>query len=400
MRILIATNAPTLKENGKFSSYAPYVKEMDIWFSNVKEVGILSPVKYPESIFTKEFCFQSVKLFKLPFFKFTTFFDSVLFVIVAPFILFQFIRSFIWADHIHLRCPGNIGLLACLVQVFFPWKPKTAKYAGNWDPSATQPWAYKMQKKILSNTFLTRNMDVLVYGKWPEQSKNIKPFFTASFKEQEKERIIKNDNPPYKFIFVGSLVEGKRPNIAMQIVIELNRRNIPAELHVFGNGNLMPHLKKIANDKDYLHINGNQPLEVVKKVYKEAHFVILASKSEGWPKALAEGMFFGCIPIATPVSCVPWMLNYGNRGIISPPLEGTGPEVRTNEGKWLEETTNKIVQLIKNPEEMRRMSLAAQDWSQHYTLEKFEEAIKNILGAEKVNRKKRVFPKGRGGSKE
>ena len=112
MRILIATNAPTLRENGKYSAYAPYVKEMDLWFRNAQEVGILSPVKYPESIFTKEFKLQKIKLFNLPFLRFTTVLETISFLILSPWIFFQFIRSFIWADHIHLRCPGNIGLIA------------------------------------------------------------------------------------------------------------------------------------------------------------------------------------------------------------------------------------------------------------------------------------------------
>src|SRR5690606_34200508 len=53
----------------------------------------------------------------------------------------------------------------------------------------------------------------------------------------------------------------------------------------------------------------------------DSHFLILASKSEGWPKAVAEAMFFGCILIVTPVSCVPWMLNYGSRGILIPEVK-------------------------------------------------------------------------------
>src|SRR5690606_8493945 len=53
---------------------------------------------------------------------------------------------------------------------------------------------------------------------------------------------------------------------------------------------------------------GNRTLEELKLAYQKAHFVILPSKSEGWPKAVAEGMFFGCIPVVTAVSCVPWML--------------------------------------------------------------------------------------------
>jgi len=90
------------------------------------------------------------------------------------------------ADHIHLRCPGNIGLLGCVVQILFPFKLKTAKYAGNWDPKAKQPWSYRFQKWLLSNSFLTRNMKVLVYGEWEGSSKNIHPFFTATYWESEK----------------------------------------------------------------------------------------------------------------------------------------------------------------------------------------------------------------------
>ena len=70
-----------------------------------------------------------------------------------------------------------MGLIGAIVNILFPNKQKTAKYAGNWDPKSKQPWSYRLQKWILSNTFLTKNMQVLVYGEWPNQTKNIKPFF-------------------------------------------------------------------------------------------------------------------------------------------------------------------------------------------------------------------------------
>lgn len=76
-------------------------------------------------------------------------------------------------------------MLGCLVQIFFPKKIKTAKYAGNWDPEAKQPLSYRIQRWVLSNTFLTRNIQVLVYGEWKQQTKNIKPFFTATYSKSE-----------------------------------------------------------------------------------------------------------------------------------------------------------------------------------------------------------------------
>ncbi len=77
------------------------------------------------------------------------------------------------ANHLHIRCPGNIGLLTCVAQIFFPKKPKTVKYAGNWDPYAVQAFSYRLQKKILNSTFLSKNVKVLVYGKWTGMSKNL-----------------------------------------------------------------------------------------------------------------------------------------------------------------------------------------------------------------------------------
>jgi len=136
---------------------------------------------------------------------------------------------------------------------------------------------------------------------------------------------------------------------------------------------------------------GNCKLEELKEVYKASHFLILASQSEGWPKAVAEAMFFGCIPVATAVSCVPWMLGDGSRGILLPVVDRGEWRVESgNKGKrkeesvpksreWIDESVDKIIELIEDPGEMKRKSMAAQEWSQEYTLERFEDAVKEVL---------------------
>ena len=48
--------------------------------------------------------------------------------------------------------------------------------------------------RILSNTFLTKNMQVLVYGEWEGSSKNVKSFFTATYSELE----VQNSNSKFK----------------------------------------------------------------------------------------------------------------------------------------------------------------------------------------------------------
>jgi hypothetical protein len=57
-------------------------------------------------------------------------------------------------DHIHLRCPGNMGLIGCFIQMLFPSKTKTAKYAeiGILVPNNLGPISYS-QSWLLSNRF-------------------------------------------------------------------------------------------------------------------------------------------------------------------------------------------------------------------------------------------------------
>ena len=384
MKFLVVSSAPTFFKSKIYSAYAPYVNEMDIWFSKVEEIAILSPGIYPNTVFTKAFENQNLKFYKIPFLNFKSVVISIKSLLLLPFVIRKMILAFLWADHIHLRCPGNLSLIGCIVQVFFPNKKKTVKYAGNWDLQSKQPWSYRLQKWIVSNSFLSKNIKVLVYGEWKDESKNILPFFTASFSELELEVSKAVFNKVFKFIFVGTLSEGKRPLFAIQLVESLLKKNTPVNLEIFGAGPMEDDLIEYITRKNlhrFVKLMGNRSLQELKKVYQSANFLILASKSEGWPKAIAEAMYFGCIPIATSVSCIPWMLNHGKRGILiaESPQDFVKTDKYDGREKMLEDCLNNITQLMENPKEMQQKSLAAQNWSRQYTLEKFELAICNLI---------------------
>jgi glycosyltransferase involved in cell wall biosynthesis len=283
--------------------------------------------------------------------------------------LFILFKSMFWADHIHLRCPGNIGLLGCFVQILFPNTPKTAKYAGNWDPKSKQPWTYRLQKLILSNTFLTRNMQVLVYGAWKGSSRNIKPFFTATYSEYEKEALIpKVLESKIDFVFVGTLVKGKKPLYAIQLIEKLHQKGYAVRLRMYGEGVEREVLEEYVAKhqlESIITLEGNQSKTTVQKAYQDSHFVVLPSDSEGWPKVIAEGMFWGCVPIATSVSCVPFMLDYGSRGVL---LEMN-----------LEHDSLLLEAVLKNQADFDSKRNKAADWSRSYTLEVFEQAVEGLI---------------------
>ena len=367
MKFLVVTNAPTLKLDNSYQAYAPYVREMDIWSDYVDDFKIISPTTYSQKLLKSSFKKQPI-VTSIPSLNFSTLFAALRSIFYLPRIGFRLFRAMLWADHIHLRCPGNIGLLGCFVQICFPKKIKTAKYAGNWDPNAKQPLSYKFQKWILSNTVLTRNMAVLAYGDWPNQTKNIKPFFTASFKNEDRVTILERDySKTLQFVFIGSLVSGKRPLLAVKIVETLKNKGYTVNLDLYGDGVLKEELEQyilIKNLSESIRLHGNKTSETIVKTLKQAHFLILASKSEGWPKAVAEAMFFGTIPIATAVSCVPDMLGNGSRGIL---IEADVSKAVSN-----------IIDALNN-EDLNKMAKLASNWSQTFTLDYFESEIKKLL---------------------
>ncbi|WP_240642431.1 glycosyltransferase family 4 protein [Nonlabens xiamenensis] len=374
MKLLVITDAHLVIQNGQKVAYAPYVKEMDLWMNHVSHITFLCPDKISTPLLAQAFKRQDFKQIGLRRLEFHRFSSVVLSLLSLPFQTFQLCNAMRKADHIHLRCPGNLALLASMIQIFFPRKQKTVKYAGNWDPQSTQPFAYKWQKAILSNPRLSKNIQILVYGAWPDQSKNVLPFFTASYHRTQIQSPYERlwDGPIYA-VFVGTLSPNKRPLELLEIAAELIKKGIDFHLHFYGNGKLYTALEQRVTAlglENRVRLHGNVGQDELIKAYQKAHFSFLLSKSEGWPKAVAEAMFWGCIPVATPVSCVPWMLDFdkeskkASRGMLISNLDQAAPIIKS---------------MLDQPEVLEKMSQNAAEWSQQYTMEDFEEAIVKVL---------------------
>ena len=370
MKFLIVTHVVHTQKGTDFFAYSPYVNEMNIWLQHVDSVTIIAPLKKGEvASLHQKYNSNSINFIPVPEFSFINYKESIKAIVVLPIILWKLFRIMFSAQHIHLRCPGNMGLLGSFVQMFFPFKAKSAKYAGNWDPKAKQPWSYKFQKFILRNIFLTHNMQVLVYGDWNNQTKNIKSFFTATYSEKEVTAVPpKSLEAKIKFIFVGTLVKGKQPLLTVKLFEKIQQDYPNLELSLYGEGVERETLEiYIAKNslQSSVFLKGNQDRETMKEIYKNSHFLMLPSKSEGWPKVVAEAMFWGCLPIASSVSCVPSMLDFGKRGIVL--------------DENLEQNILLIQELLANPLEYEKRRTVAMQWSRNFTLEKFEKEITKIV---------------------
>lgn len=371
MNFVIISHVLHKKQDEKLFAYAPYVQEMNLWLKHIDTVTIVAPLVGAENLSPIDISYQhdNIDINPIPQIQFTSIKTVITSLFKLPIILFIIFKTCRKADHIHLRCPGNIGLLGCFVQIFFPKKTKTTKYAGNWDPKSKQPKSYRFQKWLLRNESLTKNMKVLVYGNWKDSSKNIVPFFTASYHEDEKIDVPTKDlEGIINILFVGTLSLGKQPILTVQAIKELIDLGKNVQLDIYGEGQQ----RKIIEDyifennlSNYVILHGNKDKLTLKKAYKEGHFLVFMSKSEGWPKAIAEAMFWKCLPISTKVSCVPEMLDYGKRGsIIQPKIESIITEYNF---------------YVNNEEVYKDKVEKAYLWSRTYTLDKFEAEIPKLL---------------------
>jgi glycosyltransferase involved in cell wall biosynthesis len=372
MKFCIVSHVVHSRNGNSLCAYGPFVREMNLWEKHIDELLIVAPLdlKAIPAEIDLAYTSENIRFIEVVPFSLIRKKEIVKTLFEIPIILFKIFKAMRSADHIHLRCPGNMGLLGAVVQILFPRKKKTAKYAGNWDWNSQQPWSYRLQQRILRNTFLTRNMQVLVYGDWKD-TENIKPFFTASYSENEIAETPprKLDSAqPIQLIFVGGLNEGKRPMLSLEVALRLFQSGIKNEIHFYGEGIQREELEEFMEKnqmEEYAFLHGNVGAEIVKKAFQKSHFLVFVSKSEGWPKVIAESMFWGCLPLTTAVSCVPEMIGNGLRGDVVVPD--------------FKEVIARIEYYLHHPIKYEEKCEQAMKWSREFTLEKFEMEIKKFL---------------------
>jgi glycosyltransferase involved in cell wall biosynthesis len=100
-------------------------------------------------------------------------------------------------------------------------------------------------------------------------------------------------------LFVGRLVEGKRPGDAVRAVARLRETHPDAVLYLCGEGPLREELEGIAADlgvDDAVHFLGHVPYDQMPRVYRAGDALVLPSRAEGMPRTVIEAMASG-IPV-------------------------------------------------------------------------------------------------------
>lgn len=98
---------------------------------------------------------------------------------------------------------------------------------------------------------------------------------------------------PFKFLFVGRLIECKNLNLMIDAFIDFNNEYPYSELHIVGNGELENSIKLSYKKHPAVKFVGALYGDQLSLYYRNCHVLILASTSEQWGLVVNEAMAGG-----------------------------------------------------------------------------------------------------------
>ena len=225
------------------------------------------------------------------------------------------------ADIVHVRCPAVISLLALyVVKLWARSKPCWIKYAGNWSGRKGESLTYRWQRKLLSKSH--NRQVVTINGRWPAHPNHVLSFTNPSFSHsdlQEMKRLgeQKSLSEPLQLLFVGRTDHAKGLGVVLSIFEKLLSAGVTADLVIVGDSPERKIFEEISKDlgvEQSTHFLGWKDRIELNQAYAKAHFILLPSMSEGWPKVLSEAMAYGVVPLASDVSSIPQILEETKAG--------------------------------------------------------------------------------------
>src|SRR5665213_2516342 len=186
LRLLVVSHVTHFRFGGQLYAYGPYSQEIDLWADLFKELTIAAPCRN-ETPPGDCLPFTASNISMAPQMEVggETFGAKIKLALATPFLAIGLAQAMGRSDAIHVRCPGNLGLLGAVIAPIFS-RRLVAKYAAQWCKSAADVWSNRWQKAILRSSWWRG--PVTVYGEWPDQPRHIIPFFTSLLTDGHMQR--------------------------------------------------------------------------------------------------------------------------------------------------------------------------------------------------------------------
>ncbi|MGK0308492.1 MAG: glycosyltransferase involved in cell wall biosynthesis [Urechidicola sp.] len=321
-KLLVVSDTGMVQRNGKMFAFGPVVKELQeilVIFDSITWIGFNRPDQIENASYL-EIPSEKINTILLKRVGGTSFLDKLKIITNYP-VMWHIILSEIKKhQYIHVRAPSNPAYISMLLSKNYPEKQFWFKYAGSWIEKAS--FFYDLQRKRLKK--YQENYKVTVNGNWKYQPKHIVAFENPCLNEEDRlegEKIVmsKDLSSEINYCFVGGLNENKGVLKILSAFSEIEKANI-GTLHIIGDGALKEALKeKALAIKNKVIIHGYISKQEIIELYKTCHFIILPSKSEGFPKVIGEAMNYSCVPIVSNVSCINQYIENKKNGFLIEP---------------------------------------------------------------------------------
>ena len=277
---------------------------------------------------------------------------------------------------VHCIVPGSVGLVGIFLMMFFR-KKGFIRYCGNWESKNSFFTRFTIRLiKLISNddiiSFVTGASNKPPY----KYNKYISWIHSSSL---DSKRIKKFDKIPVKtlndkinILYVGRLEKYKGTQYIIEAIENLQHSLPQISLSIVGNGGFYKKLIKLVKDKNleqkvkfYGQIKNNN----IMKFYNDATLFCFPSASEGFPKVIVEAMASGTPVICSNIPVLRTLINESNGYIL--------------ESLSADSIVKGIINLTKDKNRIKRLSVKIKKDSKSLTLEKFakkiEEQIKHLV---------------------
>ena len=319
MKLAIVSHTEHFRDaHGKIVGWGPTVREINYLakqFEYIYHIGCLYASSAPNS--SIPYTEKNVEFVPLPPFGGKKLINKISVLTTA----FPIIRTINKIKNkvgaIQLRLPTGMGnYLLPYLTLNRPAASIWVKYAGNWNATDVPP-GYRFQRWWLKKNYL--QCPVTINGKWRDQPKHCisleNPCISAE--EQSRGRVLiptKSFNAPLTAVFVGRLEKSKGVDRIIEAIPALYKKGVRT-LHFIGGGDKLDHYRAEAGRISMgmnVCFHGFTSRDRISEVLIASHLLLLPSDNEGFPKVIAEGANYGCVPVVSSISSIPHYINDKN----------------------------------------------------------------------------------------
>ncbi len=370
-RLCIVSHVLHYRHGGVIHAYAPYAREIEIWADLFPEVAIAAPCEDgPPPGDAAKIDRPNVRMDPQPRAGGDSVGAKLRQLAMLPWMIWTLAAAIRRSDAVHVRCPGNLGILGVVLAPLLS-RRIIAKYAGQWTGFPGEAWTVGLQRRILGSRWWRG--PVTVYGSWPGQPPWIVPFFTSVLDRGQVERARRAADARVavhrpRVLFVGRLSRAKNVDAILDALGRLQKEGIDLAFTVVGDGPERAALEaQAARLRVPTTFAGAVDFDRVLDAYETHDVLVLASETEGWPKAIVEAMAFGLVCIGSERGLIPQILGDGGdeRGFVVPPRDV--------------DALAAALRRASDPAEAGPMGRRAAVFGQRYSLEDLREALRAVM---------------------